>query len=104
MIHTTTASSQSPPTPQEDQRLSLVDKAVYLISAPAITFADVDRTPPTPSNWLVPMIFFVLVSIFSTHLLLDNPSLVHAMEESETPRDYEFTVTETIHQNDEEVR
>ena len=40
MIHTTTASSQSPPTPQEDQRLSLVDKAVYLISAPAITFAE----------------------------------------------------------------
>lgn len=36
--------------------------------------------------------------------LLDNPSLVHAMEESETPQDYEFTVTETIHQNDEEVK
>ena len=36
--------------------------------------------------------------------LLDNPSLVHAMEESEIPRDYEFTVTETRQQNDEEAR
>jgi NADH-quinone oxidoreductase subunit M len=36
--------------------------------------------------------------------LLDNPSLVHAVEESEIPQDYQFTVTETIHQNDEEVR
>ncbi|MGB2957400.1 MAG: hypothetical protein WBG01_18330 [Bacteroidota bacterium] len=72
MIHGTTT---SPLTPQEDQRLPLVDRAVYLISAPAITFADVDRTPPTPSNWLAPMILFVLVSIFSIHLLFNNPSL-----------------------------
>jgi len=75
MTYGTAASSPPPLIPQEDKRLSLPDRAVHLISAPAITFADVAETPPTRGNWLVPLIVFTLVSVISTQLLLSNPSL-----------------------------
>jgi hypothetical protein len=71
----TGASPQAPLLPGEDEKLSFLERAVTLISAPAVTFSDVARSPHTPVNWFVPLILFVLVSVFSTQLLLNNPQL-----------------------------
>jgi hypothetical protein len=75
MTYGTPAPSQAPPTPGQDERLSFLDRAVYLISAPALTFSDVAKSPHTAVNWLVPLILFVIVSLFSTQLLLNNHQL-----------------------------
>jgi hypothetical protein len=61
--------------------LSLVDKLIFLFSAPVEAFADVRRTPPTPSNWLIPLTLFVLLSTVSAQLLVTSPTLAAQLKD-----------------------
>jgi hypothetical protein len=81
MIHNSSGSSQPPFFPQHDERLTFIDKLILLFSAPVGVFVDVRRTPPTPSNWLIPLTLFVLLSIVSAQLLLANTALAAQLKD-----------------------
>ena len=81
MIHNSSDSSQPPFLPEHNERLSFVDKLICIFSAPVEAFVDVRRTPPTLSNWLIPLTLFALLSIVSAQLLIASPTLAAQLKD-----------------------
>ncbi len=57
-------------------RMSFMEKLTNIFVAPGELYEDVRQTPSTPSNWVIPMIIFIVVAILMGQLVLQNPSLV----------------------------
>lgn len=57
------------------QSMSFLDKLTNIIASPGDLFENVRQTGPTHSNWLIPWIIYVVVSIGTGQLILGNPSL-----------------------------
>ncbi len=57
------------------QPMSFTDKMINVYSAPGDLFENVRLTGKTPSNWVIPMILFIVVAIGLSQLVLNNASL-----------------------------
>jgi hypothetical protein len=55
--------------------MSFTEKFTNIFVAPGELFEDVRQTPNTLSNWLVPMLIFIVVAVLMSQLVLQNPSL-----------------------------
>jgi hypothetical protein len=56
--------------------MSLGDRFVNLFASPGELFQNVRTSPPTHTNWILPLVLLVVVTIAMTQVLLHNPSLV----------------------------
>lgn len=71
----------APQTPPPAEPMSFMDKMVNIFVAPGELFDDVRNTPPTATNWVIPMILFIVVAFAMGQVLFMNPSLVQQMSE-----------------------
>jgi hypothetical protein len=55
------------------------EKIVNIFTSPGELFEDVRLTGKTTSNWLLPMVIFILIAVLLNQLILTNPSLVGQM-------------------------
>lgn len=66
---------------EEQEELTFSDKLIGIITSPAHTMEQVAKTPPKVSNWLTPMIIFIVISGIATYLYGTNSALKAEMEE-----------------------
>lgn len=59
----------------EVRPMSFTDKMIGVYSSPGEVFDNVRLTGKTTSNWLVPMVIFILVAVGLSQLVLSNASL-----------------------------
>lgn len=78
------------PVATQPKPMSLMEKLVNVFSSPGELYENVRDTPPTTSNWLIPWIILIIVSIALNFVMMSNPSLTdqlgatmrHAMEKN----------------------
>jgi hypothetical protein len=54
---------------------SLVGKLMNIIAAPADVFDEIKAAPPRVANWLVPVLFFAMVSVIAVCILFAQPAI-----------------------------
>jgi hypothetical protein len=59
--------------------MSFGEKFINIITAPGELFEHVRLTGKTTSNWLLPMLLFIVIAVLLNQLILTNPSLVEQM-------------------------
>jgi hypothetical protein len=70
--------------------MSFAEKLMNVFASPGELYENVRDTPPTTSNWLIPWIILIIVSIALNFVMMSNPSLTdqlgatmrHAMEKN----------------------
>ncbi len=67
------------PSGEAVQPMSFGEKVVNIFTSPGELFENVRLTPKTTSNWLVPMLLFILIAVLLNQLIYTNPSLVNQM-------------------------
>lgn len=77
---------------QEDLEISHTDKLVGVFTEPGRTFEKMSVLPRKASDWLLPIILVIVVSILSNVLMMTNPIIKHdfieqRMEETKTQLD-----------------
>jgi len=72
---------QTPVTTEPVKSMSFTDKMVNIFASPGELFDDVRMTPPTPSNWVIPMLLFIVVAFLMAQVMFMNPSLVSQMSD-----------------------
>jgi hypothetical protein len=79
--HHSGATMDQPTTAAAEQvkPMSFSDKLVSIFASPGELFENVRTTGPTTSNWLVPWVILVIVSIVLSFIMLNNPSLADQM-------------------------
>jgi len=55
--------------------MPFLTKCVKIVTAPGDVFEEVRDTFPTHSNWLLPVLLYIVVATVSIHLMLGQPSL-----------------------------
>jgi len=70
---------QTPVTTEPAKPMSFTDKMINIFAAPGELFEDVRLTPPTISNWLVPMLLFIVVAFLMAQIMFMNPSILSQM-------------------------
>lgn len=55
--------------------MPFTDRIINVYAAPGELFENVRLTGKTPSNWVIPLVLFILVAIGLSQLVLNNPSL-----------------------------
>jgi len=63
------------------QSMSFSEKLVNIFTSPGELFENVRLTEKTTSNWLVPMLIFIVVAVLLNQLIFTNPSLVGQMSD-----------------------
>ncbi len=56
---------------------SLTDKIAGVFASPGELYEQVRLAPPAASNWLVPTVLLIIVTIVCSYLVMNNPSLQH---------------------------
>lgn len=67
------------PAPEPTKPMSFVDKIVNIFASPGELYENVRLTGPTTSNWLIPWLIFIIISIALNQLMMSNPELVDQM-------------------------
>jgi hypothetical protein len=60
---------------EQELELSHSDKMIGVFSEPATTFEKTSNFPPRTNDWLLPLIFMVVIAIISNILLMSNPAI-----------------------------
>jgi hypothetical protein len=55
--------------------MSFTEKLTNIFVSPGELYEDVRQTPNTMSNWLIPLIIFIVVAVVTNQIMLHNPSL-----------------------------
>lgn len=67
----------------EEFEMSHTDKLVGLFSEPGNTFSKMSKFPPKTSDWLIPVLIIIVVTVLSGIVMMSNPSIrMQAMEKS----------------------
>lgn len=67
--------------PEPVRPMPFVERMVNVFTAPGELFENVRLTPPTPSNWVIPMLLFIVVAFLMSQVMFMNPSLVGQMSD-----------------------
>ncbi len=60
--------------------MSFTEKLTNVFSAPGELFDNVRDTPPTASNWLIPLAIFLVIAIAMQQIIMHNPALVDQLK------------------------
>ena len=58
-----------------DRPMSMLDKLTNIFASPGEVFENVRLTGPTNSNWLVPWLVYLVISLLTNQFIIGNPSL-----------------------------
>ncbi len=72
---------QTPVTTEPESPMSFTDKMINIFASPGELFEDVRVTPPTASNWVIPMLLFMVVAFLMGQVMFMNPSLLGQMSD-----------------------
>ncbi len=61
--------------------MSFTERLTNIFAAPSELFDNVRNTASTPSNWVVPLIIFILIAFGMSQLTLRNPSLASQLKD-----------------------
>lgn len=81
-----TSSSKAPsmsPVEPEEIELSHTDKLVGVFSEPADTFSKMSVTGPKTSDWLIPILIFIVAAILSNIVMMSNPVIKASVVEKQ---------------------
>lgn len=70
--------------------LPWIKRLTGIFTSPAELFENVRQTEPVNSNWLVPWLLYVIVSVLMMQLILDKPSLRNQLEATIKPQFDQF--------------
>lgn len=59
----------------EGETIPFTDKLVGIFTEPLITFTKIAKSPAKTGDWFIPLILYVVVSVFSTLVQLNNPNI-----------------------------
>lgn len=62
------------------QPMPFFERMINLFAAPGDLFENVRLTPPTSTNWIIPLLLFVVVVIAMSQIVIHTPSLAAQME------------------------
>ncbi len=60
--------------------MPFTEKLTNVFAAPGELFDNVRDTPPTASNWLIPLILFVVVAVLMQQIIMHNATLVDQLK------------------------
>ena len=63
-------------------RTSLAARLTNIFVAPGEVFAEVKDSPPTPANWVTPMIIAMVAGIIYTLVVFSQPAIIQGMKEA----------------------
>jgi hypothetical protein len=63
-------------------RMSLAARLTNIYVAPGEVFAEVKDSPPTPANWVVPMIIAMVAGIIYTLVVFSQPAVIQGLKEA----------------------
>lgn len=75
------APGMSPVEPEEEAEISHTDKLVGVFSEPGNTFAKISKSGAKTSDWIIPVVILIAVSILSSILMFTNPSIKLQMKQ-----------------------
>lgn len=75
------APGMSPVEPEEDVEINHTDKLVGVFSEPGKTFASIAKSGAVSSDWIIPIITLIAVSILSIIVLFSNPAIKMQMKQ-----------------------
>lgn len=74
------------PTEPEELELNHTDKLVGVFAEPINTFSKMSASGPKTSDWLIPIIIFIVVAILSNILMMSNPAIKSSIIEKQMAR------------------
>lgn len=77
------APGMSPVEPEEEAEISHTDKLVGVFSEPGNTFTKIAKSGAKTSDWIIPVVILIAVSILSTILMFTNPSIKLQMRQEQ---------------------
>ncbi len=75
-----TPTTTVPAEPAVIKPMSFTEKLTNVFTAPGELFDNVRDTPPTASNWLVPLAIFIVIAIAMQQIIFHNPALVDQLK------------------------
>jgi len=72
-----------PPQAPEPVTTSLPARLINVFAEPGQVFEEIKNSPPASSNWLVPVMLWVLVSVIASFILFSQPSIQHQVREQQ---------------------
>ena len=63
-------------------RTSLATRLTNIFVAPGEVFAEVKDSPPTPANWVVPMLILILATAISVIVVYSQPAIIQPIKEA----------------------
>jgi len=79
-------STETSPNEPEELELSHTDKLVGVFSEPINTFSKMSASGPKTSDWLIPVIIFIVIAILSNILMMSNPAIKSSVIEKQMAR------------------
>jgi len=70
-------------TEQEEFEMSHTDKLVGVFSEPGTTFSKISKFPPKTSDWIIPVIVMIVVTILAQIVFMSNPAIKVALQEKQ---------------------
>lgn len=71
------------PEEEEEYELSHTDKLVGIFTEPGTMFTEVAQFPAKASDWVIPVILFIIVVSLSTIIMQSNPQIKYSMMEKQ---------------------
>ncbi|MDH7605897.1 MAG: Yip1 family protein [Melioribacter sp.] len=78
--------TETSPNEPEELELNHTDKLVGVFSEPINTFSKMSALGPKTSDWLIPVIIFIVVAILSNILMMSNPAIKSSVIEKQMAR------------------
>ncbi|HTO94018.1 MAG TPA: YIP1 family protein [Bacteroidota bacterium] len=73
--------NETPAPPTEPvKQMSFTDKLAGIFSSPGDVYENVRQTPPTSSNWFLPVVILVVIGLIMAYVLTTNPTLADQMK------------------------
>jgi hypothetical protein len=90
--------NMSPVEPEEEAELSHTDKLVGIFSEPGNTFTKMAKSGAKTSDWLIPLVILLAVSILSSIVMFTNPDIKLKMQQENEKRIQEMVDKGTLTQ------
>ena len=68
---------------QEEFEISHTDKLVGVFSEPGSTFSKMSKFPPKTSDWVIPILIVIVITILSQVVMMNNPTIKAAVVEKQ---------------------
>ena len=81
-------------------RMSLAARLTNMFVAPGEVFAEVKDSPPTPANWVAPMIILMLAAAISVMVVYSQPAIMQPIKEAGEKRMQEMVAKGKMTQAD----